>query len=199
MDEHAAAAECLLERMVDGQGGSRNNVLVVDIRGDTDNPARRGLNVDELHHRIGPTDVVIDGVLAGKHSLRETLADNDDFFALTPIGVIEVAAGEQWNPQSIEETGRDASETRTRDQLTRSGPALVGGKLESGAESAGVAPRHNGPDSDSIDAGQFGNLPNCFFIESIYLIGRATVGHHGNVQRQNVMHIESGARGLQRK
>ena len=37
-----------------------------------------GADVDELHHRIGPIDMMIDGILIGEHALRQALADDHD-------------------------------------------------------------------------------------------------------------------------
>jgi len=60
---------------------------------------RRGLRADinELHHRIGPINVAIDGVLRWEHAFCERFTDDDDrLFALAIEGV-EVAAGDDGN------------------------------------------------------------------------------------------------------
>src|SRR5580658_6707417 len=74
-----------------------------DIRGDAHDAARPGADVGELHYRIGPHKVVVDGVLIREHALRQALADNDHRLAAAPVGIVEIAAGDDRDAERGEE------------------------------------------------------------------------------------------------
>ena len=140
--EQAAAADLLLERVIDGHRRPRHDVLVVHVGRDADDAPRRRADVDELHHRIGPHQLAVDGVLVREHPLRQALADDDDLLAVAAVGVVEVAAGDDRHAQRREESGRHGAEPRARIFFAvRLGVALAG-ELDAADRSAGVAPRH---------------------------------------------------------
>src|SRR5262249_54783935 len=96
--------------MIDGERGSGDDVFVVDISGDANNPARSFAHADEVHDRISPNDVTIEGVLAGEHALCDALADDDDRLAAAAIVINEVAALDDRHAQSSEKSRRDHAE-----------------------------------------------------------------------------------------
>ena len=117
--EQAAAAELLLQRVIDVHRRPRHDVLVVDVGDDADDPPAVGADVDELHHRVGPHQVAVDGVLVREQLLRQALADDDDPLAVAPIAVVEVAAGEHRHAERGEEARRHRAELRRADRPRR--------------------------------------------------------------------------------
>ena len=199
VDEEAAAADFLIERMIDGESGAGDYVLVVDIGGDADDAARPGADGDELHHGIGPHDVLIERVLLGNICYRDTLADDDDFFGVFAIEVVEIAAFDDGDAEGGEESGRDGAELRVGIFFAIGAHVAFCGELEAGTEDALIAPGNDGADGDAVYSGKSGDLANGFFIEIEDLIGRAAVGNDGNVDRENIVRVETGAHGLQRE
>src|SRR5436309_9410999 len=92
MDEHSARGESLAHWMVDGDGWTRRDVFIVDIRRDAHDAARFGSDADELHHRIHPHDVPVERILIGEHPFRKRLADDDHLLAILTVAFIEVTA-----------------------------------------------------------------------------------------------------------
>jgi hypothetical protein len=72
------------------------------------------------------------------------------------------------------------------------------GELHARAERTGVAPRHEGPGGDGVDAGQLSDPPRRFLIEGDGLRAEDTGGRRRDVDRQHVLHVVAGVRGLQR-
>src|SRR5207237_587690 len=77
VDEEAAAADLLLEGMIDAERRSRHDVLVVDVSRNADDAPRAGTHVDELHDGIGPHEVAVQPILILEHPLRQALAHDE--------------------------------------------------------------------------------------------------------------------------
>ena len=69
VDEEAAAADFLIERMIDGESGAGDYVFIVHIGGYAHDASRPGADGYKLHHGIGPHDVLIERVAVGEHLL----------------------------------------------------------------------------------------------------------------------------------
>src|SRR6266851_4371192 len=80
VDEEAAAKHwTLFKGAIDGEGGSWNDVFIVNIGGDANDAVRRGAKAgDEFQHRIRPENMAIEGILIGEHASGERFADDDD-------------------------------------------------------------------------------------------------------------------------
>ncbi len=154
MDEDAAAANFLLERVIDAQRRTRNDVLIVDVGGDTDDAAWLGLDVDELHHRIGPHQAAVDRVARAEHAPRHALADDDDRLGIATIGVGEITAGDDRHTKRAEEARRYRAESCPRIFFAVRLRIPLDRELESRAERAGIAPRHDRADGGLLDARQ---------------------------------------------
>ena len=100
--------------MIDRERRARDDVLIVYIGGDPDNPARPFAHADEVHDRVGPHDVPIEGILAGEHSLRRTLADDHYRFAATPVIIVEVPAFHDGHAERREKSRRNRAKLRQR-------------------------------------------------------------------------------------
>ena len=133
----------------------------------------------------------------GNICYRDALADDDDFFGVFAIEVVEIAAFDDGDAERGEKSGRDGAELRAGIFFAIGAHVALCGELEAGAEDAFVAPGNGGADGDAIYAGESGDLANGLFIEVEDLIGRASVGNDGNVDGENVVRVETGAHGLQ--
>ena len=71
----------------------------------------------------------------------------------------------------------------------------VGGELES---EAAIAPWNRHAESGLVHAGQRINATNRFLVEIDHLLRCFSVGHNGNVDREDVARVETGLRRLQR-
>src|SRR5580704_958122 len=140
--------------MIDRERRSRLNMLVVHIGGNTHDAARCGADVDELHYRVGPHDVAIDGILTGEHALRRALADDDHRLAAAPVVVVEITAGDEWHPQRREESRRHHPKSRQRVFFVIAFYVALPAELEAGTLIAGVAPGNIRTQSDTIHPGQ---------------------------------------------
>ena len=125
-----AAADLLLERVIDRQRGPRDDVLVVDVGRDPDDAPAGRADVDELHHRIGPHQPAVQRVLVREHPLRQALADDDDRVGVVAIAVVEIAARDDRHAQRGEEPRRDGAEAAARILLAVSLRVALDGELE---------------------------------------------------------------------
>ena len=121
---------------------------------DADDAARRGVDVDELHHRIGPHHVAVDRVLIREHPLA-TL-----WLTITTVSLPRRSASVKSRPATIgtpSEAKKPGEMVRNRARGSSSPRHLdvaVAAELEAGPEVAGVAPRHRGADRHAVDARQ---------------------------------------------
>src|ERR1700688_3161847 len=104
--EQAAAADFLIERVIDGESGAGDDVFIVHVGGDADDAPRAGADVNKLHYWIGPHDVLIERVAGGEHAERDALAEDDDSLAVFAVEVVEIAAFDDGDAESGEESGR---------------------------------------------------------------------------------------------
>src|SRR5262249_39570067 len=166
VDEQPASEGVLLAKgMIDVDGGTWHDVLVVQIRGDSYNAPRLRAHFCGLHNRICPEHMMVDGVRAGKHALGQALADDHDQLAALAIVVVKVATGKYRHSERGKEAGRDQAELSAG--IFFAGPAnvAVGRELESGSEVARVAPRHGCTERDAVDSRQRANLPHGLFVK----------------------------------
>ncbi len=84
---------------------SRDYVLIIHISNDPDNSARSFAHADEVHHRVGPHNVPIEGILAGKHPLRHSLTDDHYRLAATPVIIVEVPAFDDGHAERAKNPG----------------------------------------------------------------------------------------------
>src|SRR5262245_27733849 len=106
MDKEVASKDwsTLGKRAVHGDDGLWNHVFVVDIRGNTDDAARRhktrlflGGSRRELQNRVCPVDVAVERILAGKHPLGQRLTHDHDQVVIFTVGLVEVTALQNGN------------------------------------------------------------------------------------------------------
>src|SRR5262249_4462506 len=93
--------------MIDRWRRFRYDVLIIDIGRDADDSPWALADADEVHDRVGPHDVAIEGILSGKHALRDALTDDDDRLAAAAVIVVEVTAFDDGHTERSEETRRD--------------------------------------------------------------------------------------------
>src|SRR6266446_6444277 len=187
----------LFKGAIDSDDGPRNEVFVVDIGSDADDAMWRAVNPGgESQHGIGPIDVAIDGILIGEHAPGQSLTDDrDGLFPFLAVETVEIAAGDDGNTKRGKESGRNDAHLRARVLFASGMNMTVGGELE--AETA-IAPGNNHAESGLADAGQRINATNRFLIEIDHLPRCFSVGHNGNVDREDVACVETRLRRLQR-
>ena len=59
-------------------------------------------------------EMPVERILRREHPLGDALADDHDRFGASPVGVVEVAARDDRDPERREESGRDGAEPRPR-------------------------------------------------------------------------------------
>jgi hypothetical protein len=156
-----------------------------------------GGDVDELHHRIGPHEVVVEGVLIGEHALRQALADDDHRLAIPPVGFVEIAAGDDGDAKRGEEARRDVAHPPVGIFFARRAHAALHRELESGTEVSRVPPRNHHAHCHAIHTGQLGDAAYGLLVEVHDLIGRLSVSARGHVQREHMAGVEAGLDGLE--
>src|SRR5262249_22196949 len=106
-EQPASPGVLLPKRMVDVDGGTGHDVLVVEVRGHPYNAARLQADLGKLHNRICPEQMMVDRIPAWKHALGQALADDDHHLAALAIVVVKVATGQYRHPERGEKAGRD--------------------------------------------------------------------------------------------
>jgi len=162
VDEESAAKDwTLFKRAIDGEDGTRNNVLVVNIGSDADNAVRLGANPgNEFNHGIRPIDVPIDGILIGEHALCESLTDDSDGLFTFAVERVEIAASDDGNAERGKESGRDGPQLPARIFLAALALMTLRRELQTGAKAACVAPGNSNAESSLVHAGQRINTAN---------------------------------------
>src|ERR1700733_132308 len=89
----------------------------------------------------------------GKQLLGEALADDDDALCAFLVGIPEIAALNQRQPQGREEVRRYGAESRAGIVHAVLAVRAFDGKGHADAESVGVAPRHTVAGRDVFDSG----------------------------------------------
>src|SRR5580658_3199323 len=120
--------------MIDGKCRSRDDVLTIDISGDPNNSARPLAYADEIHHRVSPQNVAIEGILAGEHLPRDTLADDDHRLATAPVIIVEVPALNAGHAERREKPRRNRAELCQRIFLVIAFHVTFAGEFESRTE-----------------------------------------------------------------
>jgi hypothetical protein len=96
--------------------------------------------------------MAIDRILAGKHLLCESGADDHDRLVSLVIERVEIAPGNNGNSQRAEKAGRDATPQRARIVFTMD--VTITRVLQTYVEAAaGITPGSDHPDSRLSDAG----------------------------------------------
>src|SRR5437588_2291770 len=148
VDEKATAKDrTLFKGAIDGERRLRNDVSVVNIGGDADDPVRRDKTRffeigpgEELQHGIRPVNMPIDRILIGKHALGKRLADDyDGLFSMAVIEGVEIAAGDDGNAERRKKSGRDNTPLRAGILYAGGMDVTVGAELQTGAGAA-IAP-----------------------------------------------------------
>jgi hypothetical protein len=179
--------------VIDVHRRARHHVLIVQISHHANDAPGRSADVDEFHDRIGPHEVVVDGIPVRKHSLGHALAYNDDSLPIFPIVVVEITAGDDGDAERGEKSGRYRAELRAGILFASGTDVAIRGELKARTEGARVAPRDHGADGNAIRAGKGCDLPHRLFVEALDLIVGAPVFIYRHVQREDVVHIEAGA------
>src|ERR1700733_10675298 len=183
--------------MIDGEGCAGDYVLDVNIGGDAYDAPGLGADVNKFHDRVGPHNVLVERVGVREHFYGDALADDDDFFAVFAIEVVEIAPFDDGHAESGEKSGRDGAELRVRIFFAVGARVALRGELEAGAEDAFIAPGDGGADCDTIHSWKSGDLADGFFVEIEDLIGRASVGNDWDVDSEYIVGVETGVHGLQ--
>src|ERR1700684_1826969 len=189
----------LAERMIDGGRRSRYDVLIIDIGGDPDNAARALAHADEIHHRVGPHNVVIERILPREHPLRDTLADDHYRLATAPVLIVEVAAFNDGHAERREKYRGNRAELWQRILFVTAFPLAFAGEFKSWTEAARISPRHAGAFRDSVDSRHLFDSAYHVPIEVDDLIRSLAIRHHGHIHSQHAVHVETRLRGLQRE
>ena len=189
----------LFERMVYGHCRTRHHVLIIDIGRDPDNAPRRGADLDEFHHRIGPHDVSVHGILIREHPLRKALAYDHDRLAIFSIRLVEIAAGNDRDTERREEARGHGAESRAR--IFFAWLRGRGLRLRTGirGRSARFAPRNEVPSATRSTPGSCVMRRDRFLVETEDLFRRTSVRDHRDIQREHMVRIEAGLRRLQRE
>ena len=118
--EQAAAADLLLERVIDGH--RRPGTTFSSSTSAATPTMRRGSALTSMNFITGSVHINrrLTRVLVREHPLRQALADDHDLLGVAAIGVVEVAAGDDRHAERREESGRDGAEPRRADPLRRS-------------------------------------------------------------------------------
>ncbi len=166
MDEQPPAAEFLIERVVDHhlrapRRCSRHPMSAADA----DDAARPGADADELHHRVGPHQLVIHRILIGKQPLRQALADDDDLFT---VGQISLALKSRpamiGTPSEAKIAATPRAELGARIVLAVGLGIALSGEL-CREERARFAPRHQRADRHLLDARELADAADRFLVE----------------------------------
>ncbi len=175
--KQAAIHPFLIGRLVHGHGRGGDEVFVVHIGNHGDDAARFVADANKSHDRIGPAQSTIYGILAGEELFGDALTDDDDAFGTVAIAVIEIAALQDGQAESFEESGRDGTETRAGIILTVFARGALDGERKLDAERTRIAPRDAEAGRDMFDAGNGGDTMLNITIEVADLFGGASVGH----------------------
>src|SRR5262249_32198655 len=104
----------LIERMVDHESRCGSDLLIVDIRNNTDDTSRRGRNAHEFRDAVGPRQLPVDRILSGEEFLRDPGTDNHNFLGAVAIRIVEIAALQDGNPESCKIARRRRSKPGMR-------------------------------------------------------------------------------------
>ena len=195
-DAHAAAGKTirhLAERVIDRDCGFGDNVLIIDIRGHPNNSARSLANADEVQHRVAPHNLAIEGILAWEYPLRDTLADDHNWFAAAPVAVIEVTTFQDGYAERREKPRRDRAELCPRILFMTAFHVAFAGKLKSGTEAAGISPGYAGSFRNFVNAWQLLDATYDFPIEIDDLIRSLAIRHHRHIHGQHPVHVKTAA------
>ena len=184
--EEAARPSFLVGGLVDGHGGRRDDVFVVDVGHDADDAARLIADADELHDTVGPAQLAVQSGLAGEERVGEALADDDDALGAVLVGVAEVAAFDDGKPHGSEEVGRYRAELGAQIVLTVLARGSLGGEGEADVQTLLVAPGNTEAGGHVFHSGQGCDLALCFVIEVTHLLGRSSIGDDGKIHGENV-------------
>src|SRR5260370_38778708 len=99
--------------------------------------------------------MAIERILIGEHSLSKSLTDdNDRFFVVLAVELIEIAAGDDGNAERSKKAGRDGAQLGAR--IFFAGPAdvAVRRKLETRTKAAVIAPGHDNAERGLVHTGE---------------------------------------------
>ena len=164
----------LTERMIDRQGWTGHDVLVVHVFRHADDAARAHADVDEFHDGIGVHHVAVDGIFAGEHALSDALADDDDGLAAAASSVLKSRPERIGTPSEAkypgETTRKFARGSSSFVPLTFPSPVKEKPAPKLPASRHGVL-----VPSDVVDAGKFFDAAHDFTIKVDDLVGGLSV------------------------
>ena len=121
---------------------------------------------------------------------RRLADDNDGLFVIViVIKRIEIAAGNDRNAKRRKKSGRDGTRLRPGILYTGGMDVSVTGELQS-AEAA-IAPGNNVAERGLTHARQGVNAAYRFLVEIDDLLRCLPIGHSGNIDREDVLSIQS--------
>src|ERR1700733_11496850 len=164
--------------MIDSHLRLGYDVLIVEIAENAHNPhGVRSESRDELYHRVCPRYMPVDGVLIGKHALRNALADDHDVLSAQPIGLVEIAPSHNGNAERREISRPDGAKVGALIFFTGVAVVPFSTELEAWSEIAAITPRNADADGDVLHARKFRNASSCLAVKAGDLIGRLAVRH----------------------
>src|SRR3954465_2216254 len=138
--------------MIDRHYGSRINLLIVDVRDNSHNPARLRVEADEFRKAVGPHQMAIDWILSWKQLIRDASIDDDNALCTVSISGIEIASGNERDAKSGKESRRHRTQSRTRIVLRIARVPAFNGKRQSIASAPGISPRNSAPDGHAFNS-----------------------------------------------
>ena len=199
MHEQPPAPDLLLERVVDGHHRRRLDAGIVDIGRHADDASRVAADAYEPDDAVGPHQVTVERVLTREELPRDAAADDHDALGAVAVSVVEVAAGDYRDAEGRKEARRHRAGARVWVVRRVLVPGSFDGEREAAAGAARVAPRHRAAERNLLDARHLAQAAPNLAVEPADLLGRASVRHHRDVDREHVVRLEAGLRRLERE
>src|SRR5262245_25992796 len=192
MDEEPSPAEFLLERVINGHGGRRLNMLVVDVGYDADNPAWSRIEPDKLREPVRPHQVPIDWILPWKQQICDSRIDDHDTLGAITLGAItigfrKIAPRDERNPERGEESRRDRSQSGARIVLRIVALAAFDRKGKAVTSPTEITPRHCVANSHTFDSRYGRQSLLKLTVETPDLFGRLSKRSNGYIHRKNTL------------
>jgi hypothetical protein len=104
MNEQAASADFLLERMVNCEHRLRIDAFIINVGRDSHDAARLGADSDKLHDAVRPHQMTIDRILFRKKAIGDISADDDDALCAIAVRFREVTTRNEGDSKRGKET-----------------------------------------------------------------------------------------------
>src|SRR6185437_2843335 len=166
-----------------------DDVLIIDIRDHSDDPARFGTDADELNHAVCPPHLAIHGILPGVELVGEALADNHHALIAFLVAVVEVAALGDGHAHGLEPARRNGAEIGA--EILPIGPMrALRAKRKADAVLAVSAPGHAHAFRYALHTRNGTDALLDVAIELGDLLLRFAIGHYGQIHSQHSGGIE---------